>query len=874
MTLPSGATIGPYTIVSKLGEGGMGEVYRATDTRLGRDVAVKVLPKDVAGDDDRRMRFEREAKALAAINHFNIAQVYGFEDGAIVMELLEGETLRDRLNAGTLPVRKAIDYGAQIARGLAAAHERGVIHRDLKPENIFIVTDGHAKILDFGLAREVEHDRSGQTMTREGTAPGVIMGTSGYMSPEQVRGAAVDSRSDVFALGVVLFEMLTGTRAFRRDSTAETMSAILSDDPAGVSSIRAEVSPAIDRIVQHCLEKRPSERFQSARDVAFALEALSGSSSSLKEPPVALVPKRHTERLLWASAVIALAGLAAWPWLGPSVEEQVSPSAVTRTVVPLPEGVRLSETVFPISRLALSPDGTHLAVTGRDQASGRQQIYLLPLDGSPIKALPGSQGAALSSWSTDSRHLLFTDTAHLMRASLDGGAPTPLFDAPLPSQRGPWNPDGNLLLAGVEVRSISAQGGTATVVRARQGERYASLYPLPGGQMFLAAVVVNEKEVSIRVLARNSEEEHEVLRAPDVHGFAYASGAVVFSRGGSVYGQRLDHSTFKLIGTPTLLAEGVASAPLRGAAVALSDNGILAYQTTGGRDRTQLTWVDRDGRQLSTVGEPADYSNLELSRDGRRLLVSATDNAVLTRDIYIVDVARGIPQRFTLDPSEERSAVWSSDDRRVLYTSKGLNFYTRPSDLSGQEREIFKDASSKDPYDWSPDGRFLLYRRSGGATGNDLWLMPLDGGSGRPVANSPASELAGNFSPDGRWIVYQSDESGQAEIYATRVEGGGKIQISASGGTFPRWRSDGREILYLAGNRTMMSVSILMSGGELRPDTPRRLFDINIGTSAGPIYDVTADGSRFIFAARSSSGAVPGVTLLQNWPQLLPRQSP
>lgn len=869
MSLQPGTILGHYTIVSKLGEGGMGEVYRATDARLGRDVALKVLPGDVAGDADRRARFEREAKALAALNHFNIAQVYGFEDNAIVMELLEGETLRDRLNAGALSVRKAIDYGVQIARGLAAAHERGIIHRDLKPENIFIVSDGHAKILDFGLAREAANDTSAHTMTREGTAPGVVMGTTGYMSPEQVRGGAVDARSDVFALGIVLFEMLTGRRAFRRDSTAETISAILNDDPAGVSSVRAEVSPAIDRIVQHCLEKRPSERFQSARDVAFALEALSGSSSSIKES-IAPAPKRNVERWLWAGVTAALAVLALWPWLGAANREQAPTAPVTRTQLPLPPGVRLSETVFPVSRLLLSPDGTQLAITGRDQASGRQQIYLLPLDGGPGRSLPGTQGGTTNSWSMDNRQLIFAETARLMRLSLDGGVPVPFFDSPAPTQRGPWDPNGTVLLAGPEVRSISAQGGAARVVRAKAGERYMSLYPLPGGRSFVAAVLINESEAAIRVLSPDSNEEHELLRAPDVHGFAYASGALVFSRGGTLFGQRLDPSTFALVGTPTLLAERVASAPLRGAAMTLSDNGIMVYQSTGGRDRTQLTWVDRAGRQLSTVGEPGDFTNLELSKDGRRLLASATDDALLTRDVYIVDVARGIPQRFTLDPSEERSAVWSPDERQVLYTSKGLNFYSRASDLSGDERQVLNDGASKDPYDWSPDGRLLLYRRSGGPTGNDLWLLPFDGSKPRPVANTSANELSGNFSPDGRWIVYQSDESGQAEIYATRVEGGGRIQISSNGGTFPRWRGDGREILYLAGNQTIMSVTIAKSTGELDVEAPKRLFDINVGASAGPIFDVTADGSRFIFGARLATES-PSVTVLQNWPQLLPR---
>ncbi len=867
MSLQPGTTIGPYTIVSKLGEGGMGEVYRATDSRLGRDVALKVLPDDVAADPERRARFEREAKTLAALNHFNIAQVYGFEDRAIVMELLEGETLRDRLNAGQLSIRKAIDYGIQIARGLAAAHERGIIHRDLKPENIFIVTDGHAKILDFGLAREAVREESGQTMTREGTAPGVVMGTTGYMSPEQVRGAAVDSRSDVFALGVVLFEMLTGARAFRRESTADTMSAILSDDLAGVSSVRAEIPPAVDRIVQHCLEKRPAERFQSARDVAFALEALSGSSSARAEA-IAPPRRRHVERLLWAAATMALAALAAWPWLGRPAQ---SPSlVVSRTLLALPEDVTLSTTVFQALRMALSPDGSQVAITGRDRVSGRQQIYSLPLNGEAGTAVPGTLGGSIVSWSTDGRHLLFGEAAGLMRQSLDGGAPTLVAANAVNGQRNGWSLSGSILVGGSEIRSIDLQSGTATTVRTRPGERYNAPHVLPDGRHYLVGVSAGNT-LSVRVMSLASDDEITLVSGDDVTGFAYGAGALVFARGTTVFGQRLHPARYTLEGRPVILAEGVESAPLRGSAFSVSDNGIMVYQHSTRLDRNQLAWVDRGGRLLSTVVEPADYSNLELSKDGKRLLVSATDPKLLTRDIFIIDATRGVRQRFTLDPSEERSAIWSENDRSVIFNSRGLDFYRRASDLSGEESPLLKDGVSKDAHDISPDGRLLLYRRSGGETGNDLWLLPLDGGAPRPVAITGYNESASNFSPDGRWIAYQSNESGQPEIYATRVDGGAKVQISSNGGMFPRWRNDGREIVYVAGGRSVMGAAVSSSDPELKVAAPVRLFDLDLASSAGPSYDVTADGSRFIVAV-SASQSMPAITVLQNWPQLLPRQ--
>ncbi|MFM8533083.1 MAG: protein kinase domain-containing protein [Acidimicrobiia bacterium] len=871
MSLQPGTTIGPYTIVSKLGEGGMGEVYRATDSRLGRDVALKVLPDDVAGDQDRRARFEREAKALAALNHFNIAQVYGFEDRAIVMELLVGETLRDRLNAGQLPIRKASDYGIHIARGLAAAHERGIIHRDLKPENIFIVTDGHAKILDFGLAREAVREESGQTMTREGTSPGVVMGTAGYMSPEQVRGAAVDSRSDVFALGVVLFEMLTGAQAFRRESTADTLSAILNDDPAGVSSVRAEIPPAVDRIVLHCLEKRPAERFQSARDVAFALEALSGSASSIREV-AAPAARRNTERALWIATTLALAMLVAWSSLRPEEASSTLP-AVSRTQLPLPPGVRLSETVFPVARMAISQDGTRVALTGLDQETGRQQIYIQPLDGGEARVLENSLGANVVAWSTDSRYLTLFNNGRLLRVSLDGGVMTSLADNIIFPQRSLWDPSGLILIGGGDIRGVSAQGGSLKTVRAaKAGERYQGAQLMPDGRHILASVIEGNSETSIRISSLDSAEERELLRGADLHGFAYAPGALLFARGQTLYAQRLDTSSFELQGRAVVLAEHIESAPRRGSAFSVSDNGTLVYQRSASAENAMLTWFDRSGRQLSTIGEPSDFTNLELSSDGRRLLASATDLRLSTRDQFIIDVTRGIKQRFSFDPSDERSAVWTAGDRRVIYTSRGLDLYSRAADLSGDEQDVIKDGVSKDPNDVSQDGRWLLYRRSGGASGNDLYIAPLQGGASRPIAATRFNEASGMFSPDGRWVVYQSDESGQAEVYAVRVEGGGKIQISSNGGLAPRWRGDGREIVYLASGRELMSVPVRSTSGELEFDAPKRLFELTPIVSPGPVYDITADGSRFIVASRATAQVIPMLTVLQNWTRLLDRQ--
>ncbi|HEX6163762.1 MAG TPA: protein kinase [Vicinamibacterales bacterium] len=872
MSLQPGQALGGYTIVAKLGEGGMGEVYRATDPRLGRDVAIKVLPASVANDPDRRARFEREAKALASLNHFNIAQVYGFEGAAMVMELLEGETLRDRLANGGLPIRKALDFGAQIARGLAAAHERGIIHRDLKPENVFIVNDGQIKILDFGLARQ-SSEMLEATATGGGTGPGVVLGTAGYMSPEQVRAQVVDTRSDVFALGAVLYEMLTGKRAFRRDSAAETMSAILNEHPPDLTAVRADISPSIDRIVQHCLEKQPSERFQSARDVAFALEALSGSASSA-HAAAAPLPSRNRERFAWAAATAVLAAALLWTASRPASPPATN-AVVTRTRLLLPADVTVNEGLFPGTRLALSPDSSQVAFAGRNRSTGQSHLYVMSLDGGTAQPLPNTKDGGAPVWSPDGRQLLFADFQKLYRVSLDGGPPVAIADFSGFAVRGTWNRDGVVLVGGPQLRRGNAQGGAFVSIRGIESERYGYPQFLSDHRHYLFGVFEPASgQIAALIGELDTDATKELIKASDLTNLGYAAGAVVFSRDSTIYAQWLDETRLELLGEPVILATDVQAGTLRGSAFSVSNAGLMVYQTSDRFDTTQLAWLDRGGRVVATIGEPADFTNVELSADGRRVLVSATDSQALTRDIHIIDVDRGVRQRFTLDPSEERSAIWSPDQREIIYTSKGLDLYRRAADLSGTETGVVVDRVSKDPYDWSRDGRWLIYRRSGAATGNDLYLRDIATGEERPVAASRYSEVGGNFSPDGKWIVYVSDESGQFEVYATRVEGGGKIQISSSGGTVPRWRGDGREITYVSADRMLMSAMVERTAPTLEVSAPRALFPLDIEASPGPIYDIVADGSRFIVARRVVSKVPPSLNVLHNWPALLPARRP
>jgi len=883
--LAAGTRIGPYEIVASLGAGGMGEVYRAKDHALGREVAIKVLPDAFASDPDRLARFEREAKALAAINHPNIAQVYGFEKApaALVMELLEGRTLREVLSEGPMPARKAIDAGAQLARGLAAAHDRGLIHRDLKPENVFVLSDGRIKILDFGLARQVDAPVSGatQTMTAAfpGTDPGTVMGTVGYMAPEQVRGAALDHRADLFALGAVIYEMISGQRAFQRETAAETMTAILREDPPDLSSSRAHLSPAIDRIVRHCLEKNPIERFQTARDVAFALDSLSGSGSG-SGPAVPAVPEARSnrERWTWATVVAALLAAVTFLALRSSATEDTAPPAPIRLTLPLPEGVRLPDSVAVPARLALSPDGEQLAFVGLE---GLQpfSLWLHTLRDPVARKVDDTVRAAGPTWSPDSRWLLFglynPRGVLLKKLSMDGGVPITLGER---AGWAAWAPDGTILVEPVRgepvlLRTTSA-GGAPTEVTPRvvNGSAFGHLSFLPDGRHFLHRYSTPGAAATagIHIASLDSPDRQLVVQGSDVSQAVYANNHLLYARDGKIWAHPFDLETLKTTSDPQMIADDVVQTGA-GAGFTVSQAGTLAYQPRIASAGSQLRWVDRKGAVLSTLADVADYSNVELSPDGRRLLVSVRESDATARDIYIVDTARGLRQRLTSDASDERSAVWSADGASVIYTSKGLDLYQRSSGFTGGETALVTDGISKDPNDVSADGRMLLYRATSGPTSNDVVIMPLDGsGPPRKVLDSAYNENSAQFSPDGRSIVYVADEAGRSEIYVMSLEpGGGKIQISTDGGASPRWRRDGQEILYLNTDRSMMSVPVKGSGSRFEAGTPSRLFEVDHVPSAGPIFDVTADGQRFIVNAAAASKVQPHLIVIVNWPSLL-----
>ncbi|MEO8677823.1 MAG: protein kinase [Vicinamibacterales bacterium] len=886
MALTPGTKLGSYEVIASIGTGGMGEVYRARDLKLGREVAVKILPDLFASDPDRVARFEREAKSLAALNHPNIAQVYGFEERALVMELLEGETLRERLRAGALPVRKAIDYAAQIARGLAAAHDRGIIHRDLKPENVFVSNDGHVKILDFGLARDVARPASGASETIAAprhTDPGTVMGTVGYMAPEQVREQALDGRADLFALGAVLYEMLTGRRAFQRDTTAETMTAILKEDPPELAAARADLSPALDRIVRHCLEKNPIERFQTARDVAFALDSLSGSGSGAAvAAAVAISPRLARERWMWAAATAGLAALLAWQTLAPRRPAETRPGLPYRLTLLLPEGIRLSDQLVTGARLAISPDSKRVVFTGVNGANNRTLWLHSLIDGS-TRELAGTELAAGPTWSPDGKWIAFGLIGSIgsgtKKIAVDGGPPVVLASA---GGWLAWSKDDVLLVEPVFSEAVlsrtTAAGGPLTPLLPRviNGGTLGYLSFLPDGRHFLHQYLkpgAPQAESGTYLASLDSADRQLLVPGPNVSQSVVANGALIYARGGTLFAQPFDDQLLKTTGEPVVLTEGVEQST-GGAAFSVSQAGTLVYEPNQENIGSRLVWMNRSGVVQSTLPDEADYSNLELSRDGRRLLVSVLDPLARTRDIYIIDIIRNVRQRLTFDPSDERSAVWSRDDQRVFYTSRGLDLYQRAANFTGGETAVQTDHRSKDPREVSPDGKWLLYRESGADTSNDMWRLPLDG-SGKPelVVGTPFNENGAAFSPDGKSMVYQSDESGQFEIYVLSLDkGGGKKQLSTDNGTFARWRRDGKEIFYLNGERMLVSVPVKGTGAHFEAGQPTPLFRMETQPSNGSVYDVTSDGQRFIVNAPIPSKVPPHLVVIVNWPSLMKKQ--
>jgi len=888
MPLPLGSQLGPYTITRPLGAGGMGEVYRARDSRLGRDVAVKVLPASSLADADRLQRFEHEARAAAALNHPNILALYdiGRSDAGpyLVTELLEGETLRAMLDRGAMPTRKAIEHAVQIARGLAAAHDKGIVHRDLKPENVFVTSDGQAKILDFGLAKLVESQPAlaGSSMlatAAPATTPGVVLGTVGYMAPEQVRGQSADHRADIFAFGAVLYELLSGHRAFQRETPAETMTAILKEDPPELTTPSSiGVSPALQRIVGRCLEKNPAARFHSAGDLAFALDALSTSGSGATTSVAAARPR--SSRFAWivtAAAVLALAAAAWWFSTRPAPSKEL-----IRFTFTVPDGWTLELETNAVMPLAVAPNGRAILLRALDKA-GVPALLIRRLDDVEARPVPGTAGVEGYFWSPDSSSIAFVAGGKLQRVDLAGAPPAVLGEA-VDTLVGAWSPTGTILLGSYRgLLQVPQTGGkVSTLIPLGQNEAFFSLPQfLSDGRRFTFVVAVGD---AVRgggqrrlMLGSLGTAEHRMLF--DTQEFltplGLTNGHLLFVRGNAIMAQPFDESRMAPLGDAIPIVPRVQLIPNRPyGAASMSATGVLAYVPENDRPVHQLAWFDRSGRRTDVAGDLAVLSNIELSPDGTRVALAIVDPGRRTRDIWVQDLERGVRTRFTFDPGEERSAIWSPDSTRIVYNAqrKGVerDLFSKMSNGSSAETTVLADGLSKDPMDISPDGRYLLYRMSA-KTRNDIWIQPLDG-SGKPSAfvASETDENYGRFSPDGKWVAYSGDESGQAQVYVVPFPGpGGKWQVSAAGGSFPRWRGDGRELFYLAPDGTLMSVAVDGTTAAFRAEAPRALFHAPVASFVGYHYAVTKDGQRFLV-----NTAVPTplpVTVVSDWTAALKR---
>jgi serine/threonine protein kinase len=881
--LPPGTRLGPYEVVGLIGEGGMGQVYRARDTRLDREVAIKMLPASLAGDAVRRERFEREARTISRLEHPHICSLYDVGEyrppesanGAaaeppalyIVMPLLEGETLAQRLGRGPLSIAQTLDYGIQIAEALATAHRAGIVHRDLKPGNVMLTRAG-AQLLDFGLARDViPPEKPGATvadltagrtlLTTEGT----VLGTLHYMSPEQLDGRQVDTRADIFAFGAVLFEMVTGLKAFDAESPARVMSAILRDEPTRVSAIVPITPAGLDALIHTCLAKDPNDRWQGLSDVARQLRWLqsslsAGRSQSTVLPPGVVPSSAPTHRwrtLVLASAALATAmaaGAAAAWWLANAGRVTAPPRRLHASIL-------APENRFLTSGLALSPDGSLLAFIAAD-ASGERQLWLRPLDAAVARPMTGTEGASDPFWSPSGSDVAFFADNKLKRVPAQGGPPVVIVDAGA-GAGGSWNRSDEIVFQPFQqgpLLRVAAGGGQpapATRLDAANDETH-HLYPafLPDGRHFVFYVAGKRRGLHVGSL---DEPAHTWLLDPDpalpagaaaTPGVYVGSGHLLYVRDRVLMARPFDADARRVSGEAIKLVDTVDYEPPGMAAFAVS-SGLLVYRPRQHLPTASLAWVDRRGDDQSTIAAPpGTFRQLSLSPDDRFLALDRRDAQGLS-SVWVLDLARGLSSRvpaayWSGDP------LWSPDGRQLAYSiaaDSPPNLAVRDHAPGGAERRLTKDATIQYASGWTPDGRSLVFRAYSNDTGWDLHLTPVDGaGAPARLLQTRANESGGQVSPDGRWVAYTSDDSGRTEAYVSRFpEMSGRVAVSTRGGLRPMWRRDGRELYFVAPGGSLMAARFDPASGKVDP--PAELFKTMLYLG---LYAPATDGQRFLIA--------------------------
>ena len=890
MMLSPGARLGPYEILSAVGAGGMGEVYRAKDTRLDRTVAVKVLPERFSENPEFRQRFEREAKTISALSHPHICTLHdvGNQDGVeyLVMEFLEGETLTDRVAKGPLPLDQVLRHGIEIADALEKAHRQGIVHRDLKPGNVMITKSG-VKLVDFGLAKLAAPAPGSvvsslsvlPTQAEMGlTAQGTILGTFQYMAPEQLEGQEADGRTDIFALGLVLYEMATGRKAFSGKSQASLIAAIIHTQPEAISSVQPMTPPALDRVVRTCLAKDPDDRFQTAHDVKLQLQWIAEGGSAIGLPAPIAARRRGREKLAWAVAGIGMAaalaaGAVAW---GPWRASASSPRSLVRFSVPLPKDARLA----PGPNLAVSPDGTHLVLA--PVSGGISQLYLRAIDQHEAVPMRGTEGAQRPFFSQDGRWVGFFADGKLKKVSVDGGAPLALCDGPA-SRGASWGPDDFILFAPGNsggLWRVPGAGGKPEQVTAPDSKRgeLSHRWPdvLPGGKaaLFTTTLTAGSADQWRIALLRLDTRSWNVLVEGGSHPRYVAPGYIVYAQAGSLLAVPFDLEKLEVGGSPAPVLEGVVTGGIGGAAAyAVSADGSLAYAPgTASSQRFEAVWVDRRGT-LQPLPVPArDFDQPRVSPDGRHVAVTVRgDNP----DVWAGDVGRGTLTRLTFEPSEDETGVWSPDGKQIAFAaSRGTGAQTsrqllrKAADGSGAEEILFRGEGHAHASDWTPDGRTLVFTNTVPATGVDIWILPLEGDrKSRPFLQTPFNENWPRLSPDGRWLAYESNESGRNEVYVQPFPGpGGKWQVSTDGGGRPVWASSGRELFYRNGNRVMFAP--VQPGTSFTAGTPSTLFEGRFEDA----YDVAPDGKRFLMLRTQDAALVPQVNMVLGWSEELGRR--
>jgi Tol biopolymer transport system component len=887
MPLTPGNRLGRYEVVSLLGAGGMGEVYLAKDAQLNRTVAIKVLSQHLAGNVELRQRFEREARAVSSLNHPHICTLYdvGHEKDVhyLVMEHLEGETLATRLRKGGLPTEEAMTYAVQIADALDKAHRKGVVHRDLKPGNIMLTRTG-AKLLDFGLAKQTADDRPSlssatQTATSPLTAEGTVVGTFQYMAPEQLEGKEADARTDLFAFGAVLYEMVTGRSAFAGKSQASLIAAIMTTDPPAISKLQPMTPPALDRLVQRCLAKDPDDRWQTANDLASELKwvAAAGSQAGVGAPVAA---RRKTQsRLAWSlvallAVVSALASIAYY-WEA-STEVQT-----IRTSVLAPEGATFARFGDRAGPVEISPAGRHLAfVASKD---GANMLWIRSLDALEARPLAGTAGAYWPFWSPDSRHVGFFAQGKLKKIQIAGGPALTLCDAQ-DARGGTWGREDVIVFAGGSIdplMKVSAAGGEPTQVteldKSQREETHRFPHFLPDGRHFLFVVRIpggggEARRVVIFAGSIDSKERKSILETSG--NAAYASGHLLFSHARTLMAQRFDPDRLELIGDAFPIAETLQfDNQFSRVGFSVSRNGILAYQTSGARAGSDLVWYDRSGEQVEIGGEPAIYIDHSLSPDGTTAVATINEPETGSGDLWMVDLVRGIRTRLTFHDADDGVGLWSPDGTRVVFNSNRKGNYSvfqKPADGAGGA-EFIQEIEGGDLYctSWSPDGQHLvcLGLDPNGRTGFDIYLLSLlKDAELTPLIQSRFTENWPKLSPDGRWLAYTSDESGVVEVYVRPFPlRGGKWQVSTSGGARPRWGPDGKELFYLDPENTLTVARLEPGERSLRVGKVEPLFQANFSQVLGWPYDIAPDGQRFLASVSGEQAMGSPITVVVNW---------